>query len=140
MGKEDSQLWEAYRNTSFQATTPIGLVSIRIGECTSCVDELLRRNNAIEWAFITTHNPHSELLTPEENRRRHAELEADVGMLGLPCFPGEGIGSDPRWLPETSLLILGLTREAAIELGARYGQNAIVHGRLGHAAELVDCR
>ena len=140
MDADESRLWEAYRNTLFQATSPIGLVSIQIGECTSGVVELLRRNNAIEWAFITAHNPHSELLTPEVNRGRHAELEADVGMLGLPYFPGEGIGTDPSWLPETSLLILGLTRDVAIELGARYGQNAIVHGRLGHAAELVDCR
>ena len=127
----DDALREAYRNTTFQAETPVGKVAIRIGKCSADVDELLRRNNATEWGFITAHNPASQVLTPEENRERHKELEADVRTCGLTYFQGEGIGADPEWLPETSLLILGLDCSAAIELGAKYGQNAIVYGKLG---------
>jgi hypothetical protein len=97
------------------------------------------RNDAKEWAFNTAYNPASEVL-PEENQRRHTQLESDVRTRGLVCLQGEGIAADSGWLPETSLLILGLTRDAAIELGAKYGQNAVVHGRMGQAAELVDCR
>lgn len=65
MDAEDSLLWDAYRRTTFQADTPAGLVTIRIDESSEEVGQLLRRNDAKEWAFITAHNPASEVLHPE---------------------------------------------------------------------------
>ena len=47
--------------------------------------------------------------------------------------------ADPAWPAEASFLILGISREAAVLLGRQFGQNAIVCGMLGQAAELVDC-
>ena len=137
MNSIDPELLDAYLRTSFEASTPVGRVTIRIGKRSAEVDALLHKNDVSEWAFITAYNPASKELTSEENQKRHTELEADIRESGLFCFQGEGIGDNPEWPPETSLLILGLARDAAIEVGAKYGQNAIVYGRLGQAAELV---
>ena len=52
---------------------------------------------------------------------------ADLKARGFAYFHGEGQGTDPQWAPEAFFLALGLTRQAAIALGGRYEQNAIVH-------------
>jgi hypothetical protein len=54
-------------------------------------------------------------------------------------FPGEGIGDDGVWPPERSVLVLGIEREAALQLGRRFGQRAIVCGDLGGLATLALC-
>lgn len=57
-------------------------------------------------------------------------------MLGHPMFSGEGIGDDGTWPAERSVLVLGIERAIAIELGRRFGQRAILCGRLGGPATL----
>jgi hypothetical protein len=54
-------------------------------------------------------------------------------------FLGEGIGDDGAWPPEPSILVLGIEREAAVQLGRLFGQRAIVCGELGGLATLVLC-
>jgi hypothetical protein len=53
--------------------------------------------------------------------------------------PGEGIGDDGTWLPEQIILVLGIERTAAVQLGRRFGQRAIVWGELGGLATLAFC-
>ncbi len=50
----------------------------------------------------------------------------DMSAMGITYFPGEGQGEDPSWPAEASFLALGIDREAASDLGRKYGQNAIV--------------
>ena len=57
-----------------------------------------------------------------------------------PLFDGWGRGEDLNWEPEQSLLALGVGKAQAIELGRRFGQNAVVWGTAGGLAELLDCR
>ena len=52
---------------------------------------------------------------------------------------GEGVGEDPKWQPEESALILGISRGEAVKLGRRFGQLAIVAGRCGRSARLIPC-
>jgi Protein of unknown function (DUF3293) len=78
-------------------------------------------------------------LTAEENRARHRRLEADVSGRGYAAFPGEGVGDDGTWPPETSLLILGISALEAIALGSAHGQRAVVWGALGEPALLLFC-
>jgi hypothetical protein len=54
-------------------------------------------------------------------------------------YTGEGIGVDGTWPPERSILVLGIEREAAVQLGGRFGQVAIVFGEAGGPATLVLC-
>ncbi len=58
-------------------------------------------------------------------------------LTGYICFEGEGRGSDDKWKPELSLLILGISKENAIKLGKEFEQNAIVYGAKGELPELL---
>lgn len=134
----DGGLFDAYARTTYQARTP-GVVALRLGEPCPVLDALLTGKKATSWAFLTAANPGSQPLAPAENERRCAALEQEVRVLGLDAFPGEGVPDVPGWAPERSLLILGLDCAAAIRLGQRWGQLAVVVGHCGAVADLVLC-
>jgi hypothetical protein len=135
----DPSLFEAYRRTTFIAETPRGRLALRIGVRSAHLDALLASVGATTWAYVTAWNPGSVRRSDEENERRQRELAQGVADRGLIAYTGEGIGDDGEWPREPSLLILGIARAQAIQLGRRFGQVAIVYGELGAAAELVFC-
>lgn len=126
-------LINAYRNTSYNVFEP--KISIRIGETNPVLDALLREYDCTEWAYITAYNPFSEVLSEEENMERHKQLKATLKEYAL--FEGEGVGTDPSWKPERSLLILGISEGDAEKLGEKFQQNAIVVGELQEAPRLL---
>jgi ADP-ribosyl-[dinitrogen reductase] hydrolase len=137
---DDEQRWKAYRDTLFEARTPRGTIRIRIDARTPALDALLAERRAQSWCFITASNPRSEVLGTELNRARNEELRRALDALALPArFDGDGRSQDGTWT-EASVLALGVGRELAVGLGRDFGQNAVVWGRSGGAAELLDCR
>jgi hypothetical protein len=135
----DERLLAAYRNTSYLADTPAGRLCIRIGETHPVLDALLTARGLRHWAFVTAHNPLSRPSPADQNRERHARLEADVNAGGYESFAGEGVGDDRAWPPETSLLILGMSRTDAVTLGHAHAQHAVVWGGIGAPALLLIC-
>jgi len=135
----DDALLAAYRQTRFCADTELGRVVIRVGEVCPALDALLRARGCRTWAYITAFNPGSVRVSDEQNFARQRELEDAVRQLGDLMFPGEGIGADGTWRPERSILILGIDRAAAMQLGRRFGQRTIVWGELAGPATLVFC-
>jgi hypothetical protein len=140
MASRELALWRAYERTRFCVDDGVRRVCFKAGSRRARLDALLTRHGAKRWAFITAWNPGSVALSPAKNARRHAELQAAVGALGLATLEGEGIGEDPSWTPERSLLILDISHGKAISLGRRFGQLAIVAGRRGGASCLVASR
>jgi hypothetical protein len=132
-------LWEAYRRTTYVAHTSHGDIRINPGRPSLELDGLLSERRVREWAYVTAYNPASRQLAEEENVRRQQELLDAVRDRGLAFLEGEGVGEDPRWPPERSILILGIESEEARALGRRFGQLAIVVGRTGEPARLVAC-
>ena len=128
----------AYRNTTYCVDYPAGNFGIRIDELCAPLDTLLREQGVSTWVYVTACNPHSRLLSSEENAARHAQLLAHAGALGLKVFAGRGKADRGDWVEE-SLLILGLDKTAAVALGAAFGQSAVVVENLGGAAELSWC-
>ena len=138
--KNKSTLWRAYEQTQFYVRECTPELCIRIGSHHEQLDEILLEHRCDVWSYITASNPASELLSDEQNAGRNRELEALLKSQGLVFYRGEGIGTDPEWPAEASFLILGISREDALQLGRQFRQNAIVCGKRGHPAELVDCR
>ncbi len=131
------EAWRAYEKTRFCVDDGPRRICFKAGSRSDKLEALLARRGATRWAFITASNPHSNPLPPAENARRHADLVQAVADLGLEALPGEGIGEDPGWTPEKSLLILGISRGKAERLGRRFDQLAIVVGRRGEPSQLV---
>jgi len=134
---KELELWRAYERTRFCVEDGHRRICFMAGSRNARLDALLARRGAMRWAFITAWNPASEQLSAAENARRHAELRAAVGALGLEALEGEGVGEDQAWPPERSLLILNISRGKAISLGRRFGQLGIVIGRRGESSHLV---
>jgi hypothetical protein len=134
-----NSLFAAYRNTAFEADTPKGRLSLRVGQRCAALDVLLTDHRVSTWAYVTAYNPGSMRLSDEDNAARHHELEEVVAALGLTSYPGEGLADDRQWPPERSFLILGIALDNARILGRQYGQLAVVCGELGSEAKLVPC-
>jgi hypothetical protein len=131
----DDALEAAYRATDYIVEDSSGPLCIRIGEPRSGIE-------AQSWAYVTACNPRSKLLPQGENARRLQDLERVIAELGFRFLHGEALARDGNWPAEPSLLILDIDEKAAIKLGRRFDQAAIVFGRRGESARLVwidDC-
>lgn len=137
--KSGRELEWAYKATDFVVEDDETNIVIRIGQMNSKLDNLLAKREIENWAFITAFNPRSEQLTDEENADRHSELLAVTKAGDYEFLNGYGRGPVGDWPPEKSLLIFNVDREAAKKIGKRFGQNAIVAGRIGDFPELVWC-
>lgn len=122
MGYEDEAgAWEAYSNT----VVDIEIFDQHITVGPSGVESVATAQPNLGDAIyiVTAHNP-GQLLTPDENSARQAELVAALDDLGLEAWPA--IGRDRGNVhSEPSLAIRGLELDAARRLGLRFGQDAI---------------
>lgn len=126
-------LIEAYKNSKYKVFETN--ITIEIGILNQDFDDLLIEHKAVQWAFITAYNPYSRVLTDGENKVRHDELKQLT--KDYITFEGHGVGEDPSWEPELSLLIIGITKQDAILIGKKFEQNAIVYGEVNNSSELL---
>lgn len=81
---------------------------------------------ATQSAVVTACNPFSQRLPDDVNVGRQAMLAAWLRDSGLALIEGAGEAPDGSWPREPSYLVLGVSREAAREIGLRFEQNAVI--------------
>ena len=134
-----SELFEAYKNTTYRVCSPIGEIDIRIGVLNPLLTELLLNNSSESWVFITAYNPYSVMQDAGVNTILNTQLEDYLSGKRYLFFKGIGVGDDNSWEPEASFMVLNIRKEDAVKLGRQFKQNAIVTGVIGNAPELIDC-
>ena len=134
-----SELFEAYKNTTYRVYLPHGEIDIRIGVLNPLLKELLLSNNVASWAFITAYNPYSVMQDVCVNTLLNTQLKDYLLGKRYLFFKGMGVGDDNSWEPEASFMVLNIRKEDAVKLGRQFKQNAIVVGVIGNAPELIDC-
>lgn len=97
-----------------------------VGKPSADLYAMLENSGTTTAAFITAYNPLGQSFDTDANESRHGLLRTDIETMGLEAIEGEGRDPKDEWPRERSLLILGVEKKAAIELGNRYQQNAIV--------------
>jgi hypothetical protein len=115
----------AYRETHYRVQGAMPCV-LRIDECCPDLVELYRTHGVSSAAFITACNPFSQRLSIADNEGRRIALAEELQRLALPFLPGMGEHPNGQWPGEESYLVLGVTHDAAIQLGRQFEQNAIV--------------
>jgi len=110
---------------------------LRIGEPSPGLDALLAARAASAAAFVTAANPRGQRWTDAANQAAVAGLLKSRLLEGCAWLAGEGRDAEGRWPAEPSVLLLGVSRAKAQEIGRVYGQNSIVFAELGKAPELV---
>ena len=127
------ELIAAYLTTKYIVFHPA--LTIYIDKICAELNELLIQEDAREWAYITSVNPNSAIASDEKNQQLLPALKESVKDYKF--YEGHGVGTDPAWQPEKSMLIIGIPIEEAIRIGNYYKQNAIVAGTLNNPAELI---
>ena len=134
-----SELFEAYKNTTYLVYSPIGEIDIRIGVMNPLLQQLLLNNSSESWVFITACNPYSVMQDEDVNTLLNTQLEDYLSGKRYVFFKGMGVGDDNSWEPEASFMVLNIRKEDAVKLGKQFKQNAIVTGVIGNLPELIDC-
>ena len=127
------ELIDAYFTTKYMVFQPE--LTIYINKICAELNDLLIQDGAKEWAYITSVNPNSAIASDEKNQQLLQALKESVKDYKF--YEGHGVGTDPAWQPEKSMLIVGIPREEAMRIGNYYKQNAIVAGTLNNPAELI---
>lgn len=78
-------------------------------------------------AFITAWNPFGELTSDSENHAAQQKLLAEIKALDLAWLGGEGRDPSGLWPREPSLLVFGISLEAAKKLAGQFRQNGFVY-------------
>ena len=73
---------------------------------------------------VTPWNPFSVVLSKEANSERMTGLMSDLAMTSAAWFNATGSSPDGEW-SEDSLLVVGMMRSEAIDIGRTYDQHAI---------------
>ena len=133
------QSWRGFLKTIFCVFDEGREVCFTAGSRSQKLQALLERRRARRWGFLTAWNPAPRTLSREENDRRQRALIVDLRAKGYDFLPGVGRAADGSWA-EDSLLVLDISRGAAIALARKFGQLAIVAGVRNGAAELISCR
>ena len=131
MNSIPSDVWEAYRRSEYRIGEPLHL-TLRVNEPAKGLPQG-------PWSFLTAWNPRSEPRSETENRAKQSELETILRREGIRCVAGLGYDPMREWADEECVLALGLERERALELGRRFGQNAVLIGVGDGIVELVSC-
>ena len=130
----------AFRATTYRVYVPnAAAIDLRVGERSERLDAMLDERGCDEWAFITAWNPGARPSSRSENDARQAALRRALRERGFDWLEGSGIPADGSWQAEASVLVLGMRRREAVELGRRFDQLAVLAGRRGGAAELLYC-
>ena len=95
------------------------------------------QHNALGAAFITAWNPFSEQLSLLKNEERQNALKAELKRRGLKFIDGIGQHPSNNWPGEPSVLVLGLSKEAAKSLAGHNEQHAFVWAASDAIPELV---
>lgn len=132
----DDGLIQAYTETHYTVQDVEPFV-LRIGEVSEALMACHKRHRVDCSAFITAWNPISQQLTDQENEERHQALIAEIKGRSLSFLPGVGQHPSNNWPGEKSVLVLGLSLEAAKTLGRRFEQNAVVWTGRDGVSELV---
>jgi hypothetical protein len=121
----DPALLTAYRETDFRVTGPVAF-TLRVGTVSAGLAALHRQLGVTSSAFVTACNPFSAALTDDENAARLEALRTELRRRQLPFLEGEGQHPGNAWPAEASVLVLGVSRGEAGELGRQFEQNAVV--------------
>ncbi len=121
----DPAIIQAYLETHYCVHGDAAFV-MQIGMVSPNLLGLYMRHRVDCAAFLTGWNPFSREVSKTENQERQKALSAELTYSSLTFL--EGIGQHPsnNWPGEESFLVLGLNLEAAMTLGERFEQNAIV--------------
>ncbi|WP_017232920.1 DUF3293 domain-containing protein [Pandoraea sp. B-6] len=132
----DSDAIRAYVETHYRVKGGLPM-TLRVGVQNPSLAVLHEAAHVESSAFITACNPFSHACDDASNAQRQDVFAQELTQLGLRFVDGIGQHSSNEWPGEPSFLVLGISLEAAKDLGERYEQNAIVWAGADAVPQLI---
>jgi hypothetical protein len=129
-------LLQAFYETEYRVHTDPAVV-LRIGEPSPTLRALHAAHGVTTSAFVTACNPRSQQLSEAANRARMDDIRARLRAAGFAFLAGIGQHPSNGWPGEESVFILGMGREAALQLGEELQQHAVVFAACEGQPELL---
>lgn len=101
-------------------------ITLLIGHYCAPLAALLHTYGCQSAVYITASNPHSQLVSSEENENANAQLHEQLTYHSSHVYPGESSDPAEKWPREASYLVLDLDSATARKIGREFAQNAIV--------------
>jgi hypothetical protein len=115
--------WDAYLSAEIRIGLPDGAIRVFPAPAMQASGEFPDPAGR-PIAVMTAHNPGGITVEPAANARAQALLESEVTSRGHLWWPSAG--ADPSWTHvEDGVAIPGISEAEALELGAKFGQEAI---------------
>ena len=133
------ELLKAYKATDFIFYPDNSISIIKVGKTNKVLDKILKKHKATEGAFITPWNPKSKNLSYKQNQKRMDQLIKLLKRMNLIFIFGVGRSPDGKYY-EDSLLVLNIKSADAMDLGRKFGQNAIVLHKIMGKSQLGFCQ
>ncbi len=132
-----TELEAAYRATTYRVFLPAGLCELRLEQQSETLRDWLETDGAESFAILTAHNPDAKKFDQATNMARQSQMEIELLEAGHEPYAGENEADSGDWPAEETCFIANISLPAAREIGAKYGQNAIVHGLADGIPRLV---
>lgn len=132
-----TELESAYRANTYRIFLPTACCDLRIDQASELFRDWLEREAISQFAILTAHNPGAQLLDCETNMAQQSAMELELIEAGYEPYAGENVADAGDWPVEETCMIAGIGLAEATAAGAKYGQNAIVHGAADGVPHLV---
>lgn len=136
LSKMDEDLKNAFLRTHYRLDAPAA-VSFYINQPCTELDAVLVREEANSGIFITAFNPYGGWQPAALNTKAQHNLEQALAGAGYRFLRGTGSDPDGRWSPETSVLVLGMTKAEGEQWAHDWCQSAVVFVQTQQAPVLV---
>ncbi len=134
------ELIQAFLETHYrvhQDSPDVPPLTLRVSQASAGLAALHRSHSVDCSAFLTAYNPFAKKVDEEVNLKRQEDLKQELSSRSLIFLSGEGQHPANGWPAEPSVLVLGLSLEAAKAMGRKYEQAAIVWSGPTAVPELV---
>lgn len=127
MPRPDASLERAFRATLYRVQGRPAF-TVRVGQPSPALKRWMRAAGAGSAAMLSAWNPDATPRPAVLNRREEARMLRVLRAL-QPAALRRGRNQDPRglWPTESSVWVLGLSRQDLIRVGLAFGQRAILY-------------
>lgn len=141
MKREDviAKYQEPYSRTEYRVLLSAGPVVLRVGLFDALIQDRLRSECHLqrEWVVLTPCNPRSTVAREQMNNFYFNELKYELESHAGDWF--KALNHDPtgQWPDEPGFLIIDPDMAWIHDVARRFGQHALVAGRIDEAPRLV---
>ena len=133
----DKRLESAYKRTVYRVVIDDKSIDLFVGDLSSTLDSELRKRSVDHWVFVTAFNPGSIPQSDLENHLQNESLYRNLEDFGFEVLRCDAIDPHGEWATECGFIVLGMDRQAGLDVATKFGQNAILWGVAGRRVELV---